>query len=76
MNTWKRCPELMVYIVHLTNLILLLIRKACRLYSNFTSQWNGNGISAKLLDGSLVEAVDFPWMVNEKKIVNLSLKIS
>lgn len=51
-----------------------MIHKACRLYSNQTARWN-YGTGNRLLDASMDEVVNFPWMVNKEEsnkwLVNL-----
>lgn len=47
----------------------IVIYKACRLYTNLTNRWY-NGIGTRILDGTLVEVGEFPWMVTDRKIIN------
>lgn len=46
----------------ISNVLNLIKKTACKLYSNLTGRSNG-GISTRVRGGSLAKAGEFPWMV-------------
>lgn len=52
----------------------ILIQTACQLYSNLTARWRYE-TGTRVLDGSLVDIGEFPWMVKHFHKLNESLKM-